>query len=77
MAGFLMAAAAGLLAPMLNYALAFGNSLIVETLRQHTASANAPYVVWPIALAGGAIPNIAFAVYLMNSQKSWTSFVPV
>ena len=76
MIGFLMAAAAGLLAPMLNYALAFGDSFIFEALRQHTASADAPYTVWPIALAGGAIPNIAYAVYLMNSKKSWTSFVP-
>ena len=64
-----MAAAAGLLAPMLNYALAFGDSFILEALRQHATAANAPYAVWPIALAGGAIPNLAYAAFLANSKK--------
>jgi L-rhamnose-H+ transport protein len=77
MAGVLMAALAGLLAPMLNYALAFGGSFMVEALRQHAAAADAPYAVWPIALAGGAVPNLAYAVFLANRNASWTKFRPV
>ena len=73
-AGILMAATAGLLAPMLNYALAFGGSFILEALRQHTATADAPYAVWPVALAGGAVPNLAYAIFLANKNASWGKF---
>jgi L-rhamnose-H+ transport protein len=77
MAGILMAAGAGLLAPMLNYSLAFGGIFLVEALRQHAGDADAPYAVWPIALAGGAVPNLAYAVYLANKNKTWSKFSPV
>jgi L-rhamnose-H+ transport protein len=72
--GILMAAAAGLLAPMLNYSLAFGNRFLLEALRHHASPANAPYAVWPIALAGGAVPNLAYAILLANKKKSWRKF---
>jgi L-rhamnose-H+ transport protein len=77
MVGIFMAAAAGLLAPMLNYALAFGGSFILEALRHHAGAADAPYAVWPIALAGGAVPNLVYALYLVNKNKSWANFTPV
>ena len=76
-AGVSLAALAGLLAPMLNYALAFGDSLILEALRQHTLRADAPYAVWPIALAGGAVPNILYPLWLLQRNKTWINFVPV
>jgi L-rhamnose-H+ transport protein len=75
-AGILMAAAAGLLAPMLNYALAFGDVFILQAIKHHTPGPDAPYAVWPIALAGGAIPNIVYAVFLANTKKSWKYFSP-
>jgi L-rhamnose-H+ transport protein len=75
--GVLLAAAAGLLAPMLSYALAFGDSLIREALRFHTPRADAPYAVWPIALAGGAVPNFLYALWLIQRKKSWANFHPV
>ena len=53
MIGIFMAAAAGLLAPMLNYSLAFGDVFLLAALRHHAARPDAPYAVWPIALAGG------------------------
>lgn len=62
---------------MLNYSLAFGGSFILEALRHHAAAADAPYAVWPIALAGGAVPNIAYAVFLANRNKSWGRFTPL
>ena len=76
-AGVSLAALAGLLAPMLNYALAFGDSLILEALRQHTLRADAPYAVWPIALAGGAVPNLLYPLWLLQRNKTWINFVPV
>jgi L-rhamnose-H+ transport protein len=76
LAGIFMAAAAGLLAPMLNYSLAFGGILIQEAIRHHAKVADAPYAVWPVALAGGAVPNLAYAIFLANRNKSWGKFVP-
>jgi L-rhamnose-H+ transport protein len=75
--GVLMAAVAGLLAPMLNYALAFGDSFLREAIRQHAARSDAPYALWPIALAGGAVPNLAYAFYLAQTNRSWSKFTPV
>ena len=76
-AGVSLAALAGLLAPMLNYALAFGDNLIVEAIRQNTLRADAPYAVWPIALAGGAVPNILYPLWLLRRNKTWANFLPV
>jgi L-rhamnose-H+ transport protein len=75
--GIVLATAAGLLAPMLNYALVFGDPLILEAIRHNTASADAPYAVWPVALAGGAIPNIGYALWLLYRNESWRNFFPV
>ena len=77
LAGVSLAALAGLLAPMLNYALAFGDNLIHEALLQHTLRADAPYAVWPIALAGGAVPNILYPLWLLQRNKTWVNFRPV
>ena len=75
--GLLLAVGAGLLAPMLNYSLAFGDGLMAEALRQHAGRADAPYAVWPIALAGGALPNLAYAAWLLFTKKTWRNFTPI
>ena len=75
--GLLMAAAAGLLAPMLNYSLAFGDKFVFEALRHHATTPDAPYAVWPIALAGGAVPNLAYSLWLTVRNKSWGNFFPL
>src|SRR5579862_6241091 len=59
-----MAALAGLLAPMLNYALAFGDRFLNEAIRQHAAPSDATYALWPVVLAGGALTNLAYVLYL-------------
>jgi L-rhamnose-H+ transport protein len=75
--GVLMAGAAGLLAPMLSYALAFGDAFMLEAVRHNAAHADAPYAVWPIVLAGGAVPNLAYAVWLVRRNRSWGNFFPL
>ena len=75
--GLIMASAAGLLAPMLNYSLAFGDRFVLEALHHHAKAPDAPYAVWPIALAGGAVPNLAYSVWLAFRNKSWGNFFPV
>jgi L-rhamnose-H+ transport protein len=76
MIGIFMAAAAGLLAPMLNYSLAFGDVFLLAALRHHATRPDAPYAVWPIALAGGSVPNLAHAGWLVYRKKTWAISFP-
>jgi L-rhamnose-H+ transport protein len=72
--GLLIAICSGLLAPMLNYALAFGDAIAGEAMRQGASAANASYAVWPIGLLGGFIPNFAYSAYLLTRNKTWSRF---
>ncbi len=62
----------GIMAPMLNYAFAFGDSIAIEAVRQGHSSETAGYTVWPIALLGGLLPNVGYAIYLLRRNRSWT-----
>jgi L-rhamnose-H+ transport protein len=75
--GVLMATLAGILAPLLNYGLAFGSRFIIEAISQNTPASDAPYAVWPIVLAAGAIPNLTYAGSLAFSKRTWTRFRPM
>jgi L-rhamnose-H+ transport protein len=75
--GLIMATAAGLLSPMLNYSLAFGDRFVIEALRHHATAADAPYAVWPIALVGGAVPNLAYSIWLVFRNQTWGNFFPI
>jgi L-rhamnose-H+ transport protein len=69
-----LAVLCGLMAPMLNYAFAFGQAIAKESVRQGTPPQAAGYAVWPIALSGGLIPNIAYSVYLLQRNRTWKYF---
>jgi L-rhamnose-H+ transport protein len=64
----------GLLAPMLNYAFAFGQDIAQAAVRVGNSEVRAAYAVWPIALAGGLLPNIAFSIYLLRKNRTATLF---
>jgi L-rhamnose-H+ transport protein len=74
--GFALALAVlcGLMAPMLNYAFAFGQSIAEEAVRQGTSHEAAGYAVWPVALFGGLIPNAAYSVWLLGRNRTWKCF---
>lgn len=64
----------GLMAPMLNYAFAFGQPIAEAAVRMGTSKASSGYAVWPIALLGGLGPNICYSVYLLQRNRSWRLF---
>ncbi len=64
----------GLLAPMLNYAFAFGDSIADQAVRLGNSREAAGYAVWPIALLGGLAPNICYAAFLLSRNRTWSSF---
>ena len=61
---------------MLNYSFAFGQSIAMEAVRLGTPEVRAGYAVWPIGLAGGFVPNIAYSFYLLRKNQSWRAFHP-
>ena len=70
----LLAILCGILAPMVNYAFAFGQDIAAHAIRQGVSPARAAYAVWPVALAGGLLPNLGYCVYLLFRNRSWSGF---
>jgi len=64
----------GVLAPMLNFSLAFGQEIAAAAVLRGTSAANAAYAVWPVALLGGLIPNLGYSIYLLNKNQTWDRF---
>jgi L-rhamnose-H+ transport protein len=74
LAAIFLAVLCGLLAPMLNYSFAFGQDIARQAIRLGNPATRAVYAVWPIALAGGFVPNIAYSLYLISRKKTWPLF---
>ena len=69
-----LAVLCGFMAPMLNYSFAFGQDIAGEAVRLGNPAVRAAYAVWPIGLAGGFVPNIAYSLYLLSRNRTWSSF---
>jgi L-rhamnose-H+ transport protein len=74
LAAVLLAVLCGVMAPMLNYAFAFGQKLASTAVQLGNSPETAAYAVWPVALLGGLIPNIAYCVYMLQKNRSWAAF---
>lgn len=74
LAAALLAILCGVMAPMLNYSFAFGQDIALHAAAQGNTALHSAYAVWPVGLAGGFLPNIAYSVYLLRKKKSWTLF---
>ena len=70
----LMAVICGIMAPMLNFAFAFGQQFADEAIRLGASPSRAPYAVWPVGLLGGLIPNLGYSIYLLNKNRTWDRF---
>lgn len=76
-AAVLLAVLCGVMAPMLNYSFAFGQDIALQAIHLGNPAVRAAYAVWPIGLAGGFIPNIAYSIYLLRRNGTWNCFQPV
>lgn len=61
----------GLMAPMINYAFAFGQAVANHATELGSSPAQAAFAVWPVALAGGLIPNLGYSFYLLSKNGTW------
>jgi L-rhamnose-H+ transport protein len=62
------------MAPMLNFSFAFGQDIAHQAVLLGNPELHAAYAVWPIGLAGGFLPNIAYSLYLLRRNRSWSAF---
>src|SRR6202035_1601159 len=70
----LIAVLCGVMAPMLNYSFAFGQDIAQRAANLGNTPLHSAYAVWPIGLAGGFLPNIAYSLYLLRKRASWKLF---
>jgi hypothetical protein len=69
-----LAVGSGVLAAALNVALACGSTIMAVAQLHGAPPAWTPFAVWPIALAGGSIVNIAYSAWLLSEKKTWGLF---
>lgn len=74
LSGFIIATISGVLSSMLNLSFSFGGAINDAALKRGAYPAVAVVAVWPIALAGGFIPNSAYSLYLLLRNRSWNNF---
>lgn len=65
---------AGVLSALLNIALAYSSGIMAKVVAQGGQVNWAPFAVWPIALLGGSVVNLAYSIYLLFKNKSWINF---
>ena len=70
----LIAVLCGFMAPMLNYSFAFGQDIACQAVALGNSPVLAAYSVWPIALAGGFVPNFLYSVYLLWRHHGVSAF---
>jgi L-rhamnose-H+ transport protein len=73
-AAIFLAVLCGLMAPMLNYSFAFGQDIAKAAVGFGNQPAHAAYAVWPVALAGGFVPNAAYSLRLLVKNQTWALF---
>jgi L-rhamnose-H+ transport protein len=69
-----LAVLCGLLAPMVNYSFAFGQEIADRAVLLGVPPTRAGYAVWPVGLLGGLLPNLAYSLYLLFRNKTWSAF---
>jgi L-rhamnose-H+ transport protein len=69
-----MAAGSGVLSAFLNLALAYGGDIMQKVRVRGGQASWAPFAVWPIALLGGSLVNIAYCAYLLSHNRTWGKF---
>lgn len=69
-----LAVLCGVMAPMLNYAFAFGQGIAATAVMLGNSPMFAGYAVWPVALTGGLIPNVGYSLYLLRRNRSWGNY---
>ena len=72
--GLAMALCSGLCAACMNFGVAFGAPILRSATAHGAGAQQVVNAVWLPLLMAGAIPNIAYCVYLLTRKRSWVNF---
>lgn len=72
--GLAMAIIAGICASMMNVGFAYGSPLAGAAVAQHTRFLWVSDAIWMPLLAGGAVPNILYCLYLLRRNRSLKNY---
>lgn len=72
--GLVLAFASGLCASFMNLGISFAAPLLAMAARHGTSSWWSLNAVWLPLLAGGAIPNICYSIYLLVKRRSLANY---
>jgi L-rhamnose-H+ transport protein len=75
LAALAIAVLSGVLSSMLNLSLAFGGPIAQAALQSGAKASAVSFAVWPVALAGGLIPNFAYTAWLLSKNRTWKSLM--
>ncbi|HUX43156.1 MAG TPA: L-rhamnose/proton symporter RhaT [Terracidiphilus sp.] len=73
-AGLLLAVLCGMGASFVNLGLAFGGAITAAASQQGASSLNAVNAVWLPIMVAGAVPNLAYCIYLLRKNDSVSRF---
>ena len=73
-AGIAICIASGLLSPLFNFALICGGDVIAAARAGGALPADAPNLIWAIAMTGGLIPTAAFCGWSLTRARTWGVF---
>ena len=72
--GMVICIASGILSPMLNFALVFGEELQRQTAAAGASASMSSNVLWALTLTAGFVANAGYSVYLLSKNKTWGVF---
>ncbi len=73
-AGVAICVASGVLSPLFNFALIFGDPVVRAAATRGATEFNAPNLILAIAMTGGLIPTAVYCGYLLWRNRTWTRF---
>lgn len=72
--GLIICVVSGMLASMLNLAMAFGEDITHSAIELGATSSKAPNSIWVLAVAFGAIANVGYCVWLLIRNRTSRAF---
>jgi len=67
-----MAIVAGILSSGMSLSFVYGQGAVVAAMKREGAGdIPATFAVWAVCLLGGAIPSVAYPIWLMTKKKTW------
>lgn len=73
-AGLLICLLSGLLSPMLNLSMAFGDNIARQAVHLGAKPSNASNAIWALAVCSGFVVNAGYCLYLLSKNRSWERF---